>query len=112
MIGQEHLTKVKQQDHQSDRPACDTVQQKRAITIIGDVASVLSVIMYVSYVPQIMANLSGDPGVVWQPLAAFFNCCFWTIYGIGAKPRQWPIIIANIPGIFLAAITAITCFVH
>ena len=86
--------------------------KERVIMIIGDIASVMSVIMYVSYIPQIMANLSGTPGVVWQPLAAFFNCCFWTVYGIWTKPRQWPIIIANVPGIFLALITVITCFIH
>lgn len=82
------------------------------ITAIGNIASILSVVMYVSYIPQIAANISGNPGVFWQPLAAFFNCLFWTIYGIGTKPRQWPIIVANVPGIFLAAITVITCFVH
>ena len=86
--------------------------QKRSITIIGEIASVLSVIMYVSYIPQIAENLAGNPGVFWQPLAAFFNCTFWTIYGVGAKPRQWPLIVANVPGILLAAITVITCFVH
>ncbi len=111
MIGQEHLTKTKQQK-KAEAQGSNSGDQKKIITIIGDVASVLSVIMYVSYVPQIMANLSGNPGVFWQPLAAFFNCCFWTIYGIGAKPRQWPIIIANVPGIFLAAITVVTCFIH
>lgn len=87
-------------------------QTHRIIAIIGTIASVMSVIMYVSYIPQIAANLGGHPGVVWQPLAAFFNCVFWTVYGIGEKPRQWPIIVANVPGIFLAAITVITCFVH
>lgn len=87
-------------------------EQKHIITIIGDIASVLSVIMYVSYIPQIAENLAGNPGVFWQPLAAFFNCSFWTIYGVGTKPRQWPIIVANVPGIFLAAITVITCFIH
>ena len=87
-------------------------KKAQVIKTIGAVASVLSVIMYVSYVPQIMANLSGNPGVFWQPLAAFFNCTFWSVYGIWTKPRQWPIIVANVPGIFLAAITVITCFVH
>ena len=84
----------------------------KVIMVIGNIASIMSVVMYVSYIPQIAANLAGSPGVFWQPLAAFFNCIFWTAYGIGTKPRQWPIIIANVPGIFLALITVITCFVH
>lgn len=88
------------------------ISQKTVIRIIGDIASVLSVIMYVSYITQIAANLSGNPGVPWQPLAAFFNCLFWSVYGIGSKPRLWPIIIANVPGIFLAGITFVTCFIH
>lgn len=98
----------------SDSQTAGSMKKSRAeiIAAIGNIASILSVVMYVSYIPQIAANISGNPGVFWQPLAAFFNCLFWTIYGIGTKPRQWPIIVANVPGIFLAAITVITCFVH
>lgn len=95
--------------------ASETAEEKKTKTvvrIIGDIASVLSVIMYVSYITQIIANFSGNPGVPWQPLAAFFNCVFWSIYGIGSKPRLWPIIIANVPGVFLAGITFVTCFIH
>lgn len=88
------------------------LSQQSVIRIIGDIASVLSVVMYVSYITQIAANLAGNPGVPWQPLAAFFNCLFWSVYGFGSKPRLWPIIIANVPGIFLAGITFVTCFVH
>lgn len=98
-----------------EREKNDTIEISkvdRVIRIIGDIASVLTVIMYVSYIPQISSNLAGDPGVIWQPLAAFFNCIFWTVYGIGTKPRQWRIVIANVPGIFLAAITVITTFIH
>lgn len=88
------------------------ITTEQIVKIIGSVASIMSVIMYVSYIPQIAANLAGNPGVFWQPLAALVNCIFWTAYGIGSKPKQWPIIIANVPGIFLAAITVVTCFVH
>lgn len=103
------LSKICVNHHQASDPK---TTKDKVIIAIGNIASIMSVIMYVSYIPQIMANLSGNPGVPWQPLAAFFNCCFWTVYGIWTKPRQWPIIIANVPGIFLAFITVITCFVH
>lgn len=86
--------------------------QKNVIRIIGDIASVMSVIMYVSYIPQIAANFSGNPGVPWQPLAALFNCVFWFVYGFWSKPKLWPVVIANFPGIFLAGITFVTCFIH
>ena len=82
------------------------------ITMVGRIASVLSVIMYVSYIGQISNNLAGNPGTPWQPLAAFFNCVMWAIYGTFKEKRDWPIIIANVPGIFLAAATFITTFIH
>ena len=78
------------------------------IAIVGRIASVLSVSMYVSYLPQIMDNLAGHPGNPVQPLAAFFNCLFWTIYGLFKKERDWPIVVANVPGIFLAAAAFLT----
>lgn len=82
------------------------------VAIIGRVASVLSVIMYVSYITQISNNLAGHPGAPWQPLAAFFNCVMWSLYGFLKPKRDWPIIVANVPGIFLALITVITSFIH
>lgn len=82
------------------------------VDIIGRIASVLSVIMYVSYISQIANNLAGHYGTPWQPLAAFFNCTMWTLYGWLKPKKDWPIIVANIPGIILGAITFITSIVH
>ena len=82
------------------------------VDIIGRVASVLSIIMYVSYVTQIANNLDGHPGSPWQPLAAFFNCVMWTLYGFLKPKKDWPIIIANVPGIFLGAAAFITALAH
>ena len=82
------------------------------VAIIGRIAAVLSVVMYVSYITQIMNNLGGNPGAPWQPLAAFFNCIFWAAYGFLKPKKDIPILVANIPGIFLALITFITTFIH
>lgn len=82
------------------------------VAIIGRIASVMSIVMYVSYITQISNNLAGHPGAVWQPLAAVFNCLFWSAYGFLKPKKDWPIIVANVPGIFLAAATVITTFVH
>ncbi len=41
---------------------------------LGWVATFMSVMMYVSYVPQIMDNLSGHKGNFIQPLVAAINC--------------------------------------
>lgn len=96
--------------HQARNRAQAFLKKDKAdiVATIGRIASVLSVIMYVSYISQIMANLGGHPGTPWQPLAAFFNCVMWTAYGFPRK--DWPIVVANVPGIFLAAITFITSF--
>lgn len=75
---------------------------------IGTVASLMSVLMYVSYIPQIISNLSGTKGNPIQPLVAFINCTIWTAYGLLKKEKDWPIVWANVPGIFLGAATFIT----
>ena len=78
--------------------------------IIGWIGTTLSILMYVSYIPQIMNNLSGHPGDFIQPSVAFVNCTLWSLYGFFKQGRDWPIIIANLPGIvcgFLAAFTAL-----
>ena len=85
--------------------------EAQIVAVIGRIASVLSVIMYVSYITQISNNLAGHPGTPWQPLAAFFNCVMWTAYGVLKPKKDWPIIVANVPGIFLAAITFVTSLV-
>ena len=75
---------------------------------LGWVATFMSVMMYVSYVPQIMDNLSGHKGNFIQPLVAAINCSLWVYYGLFKKERDLPIVVANIPGIIFGLITAIT----
>ena len=87
------------------------MEDKKIITIIGRIASVTAVLMYVSYISQIMHNLS-DPGHGdWiQPMVAGINCVLWVAYGFFKSERDWPIVIANFPGIifgFIAAFTAL-----
>ena len=53
---------------------------KEKITIVGTIASGLSICMYVSYIPQIVGNLSGHQGDWIQPLVAFINCTTWVGY--------------------------------
>lgn len=84
----------------------------KIVPIIGRIASAFSIIMYVSYIAQIANNLAGDVGTPWQPLAACFNCVFWAAYGFLKTPRDWPIVVANVPGIFLALATFVTTFIH
>lgn len=82
--------------------------KEKTILIFGRIASTLSVLMYVSYIPQIMNNLAGNKGNPIQPMVAMVNCIFWVIYASMQKKKDYPIIIANVPGVFLGAITFIT----
>lgn len=83
-------------------------QETRTTIIIGRIASIFSIMMYVSYIAQIINNLHGSKSSPVQPLCATINSCFWVIYGLIKKQRDWPIVIANIPGIILGLITFIT----
>lgn len=75
--------------------------------ILGWIGTLLSVIMYVSYVPQIINNLHGMKGTPIQPLAAAVNCTIWVIYSLTKKNRDYPVAAANTPGIIFGLIAAI-----
>lgn len=79
--------------------------------ILGWIGTLLSVIMYVSYVPQIINNLHGMKGTPIQPLAAAVNCTIWVIYSLTKKNRDYPVAPANTPGIIFGLIAAITAVI-
>jgi len=81
---------------------------KEKITIVGTIASGLSICMYVSYIPQIIGNLSGHQGDWIQPSVAFINCTMWVAYGFFREHREWPLVLANLPGIIFGLTAAIT----
>ena len=86
------------------------MNQVKFMENLGKVATVTAVAMYVSYFPQIMNNLAHPGTGDWiQPLVAAINCTLWVAYGFVRKKKDWPIVIANLPGIvcgFLASFTA------
>ena len=79
--------------------------------ILGWIGTLLSVIMYVSYVPHIINNLHGMKGTPIQPLAAAVNCTIWVIYSLTKKNRDYPVAAANTPGIIFGLIAAITAVI-
>ncbi|MDN4631499.1 SemiSWEET family transporter [Sphingomonas sp. PsM26] len=81
---------------------------ERAILILGWVATATAVMMYVSYISQIQLNLAGHKGSVIQPLATAVNCTLWVAYGLLKPQRDWPVALANAPGVVLGAITFAT----
>ncbi len=80
----------------------------KAIQVIGWLASIAAVLMFVAYIDQIILNLDGHKGSVIQPAATVVNCTLWLIYGLGKEKKDWPIIAANFPGIIIGAIAFIT----
>ncbi|WP_404986265.1 SemiSWEET family transporter [Chryseobacterium sp. M5] len=77
--------------------------------VLGWIATVTAMVMYFSYIPQIAHNLNGDKGDWLQPLVAAINCTLWVTYGYIKKPKSdWPIVVANSPGIFFGLFAFIT----
>jgi uncharacterized protein with PQ loop repeat len=84
----------------------------RRLKILSKVATITCIAMYVSYIPQIIANFSGSPVSPLQPLVATINGCLWTGYGWSKTYKDWPVIIANIPGVIFGLVTVITVYIH
>ena len=82
--------------------------QEKYINYIGWFASVMAIAMYVSYIDQIKLNMAGEKGSVLQPLAATINCIAWSLYAFLKPKKDWPILMCNVPGIFLGGITFYT----
>ena len=83
---------------------------EKQLTIMGWIGTALSIIMYISYVPQIMGNLHGHKTFFLQPLAAAVNCSIWTAYGLLKEKRDYPVSAANFPGVVFGLIATITAF--
>ena len=47
---------------------------EKQMKILGWIATFMSVMMYVSYIPQIMNNLAGQKGNFIQPAVDALNC--------------------------------------
>ncbi|MGQ5708725.1 SemiSWEET family transporter [Lactobacillus sp. PSON] len=85
----------------------NSLDEKTVLTI-GRIGSVLSILMYISYIPQIINNLHGNYGSPIQPLVAAINCLIWVLYAILKKKKDWPLFVANFPGIIFGLITFVT----
>jgi len=83
-------------------------QESKIIQYISWIATITAILMYVSYIPQISNNLAGSKGNPIQPLVAAINCTLWVVYGFAKSKRDWPIVLANFPGIIFGFITFLT----
>ena len=84
---------------------------EKLVKALGSVAAVAAIVMYVSYIPQIIGNLHGNRGDYIQPLAAAINCILWVGYGLLKKERDWPIAIANFPGVIFGLMAFLTALI-
>lgn len=81
---------------------------EKKLEIFGWVGTALSIIMYVSYIPQIIHNLNGIKGTPIQPFAAAVNGTIWVTYALLKEEKDYPLAAANAPGVIFGLITAIT----
>lgn len=84
---------------------------QRTVNKIGWFASIMAILMYVSYIDQIMRNIAGHPGSVILPVTTTINCSAWALYAWNKEKRDWPIIMCNLPGVVLGLVTAITAII-
>lgn len=76
--------------------------------LVGWIATIACCVMYISYIPLIVSNVYGMKTNTLQPLAAAVNCILWVSYGLLGEKKNWPIVIANSPGIVLGLATFAT----
>lgn len=86
--------------------------EKKSAMTIGKLASILTILMYVSYVSEIIGNFNGHPVGVVQPLLASLNGLMWCLYAYNKRVKDWAVFVANFPGIIFGLITVITVYIH
>jgi hypothetical protein len=77
--------------------------------IIGTIASLLAIVMFLSLIEVLLSNVRGDSAIFIQPLATAFNGFFWSLYAYGRK--DWFLLVPNVLACILGVITAGSIFV-
>ena len=74
--------------------------------IVGSIGAFIGIIVFIAYIPQIIANLQGNKAQPFQPLSAAISCLIWVIYGWTKEPKKdWILIIPNSAGVILGGLT-------
>ena len=71
--------------------------KERFNMLVGSIGAFIGVFVFLAYIPQIIANLHGQPSQPWQPL-------FAAVYFNRTKPCRRYFRYTNILNIFLSAI--------
>ena len=64
------------------------MNKKKINTIVGSIGAFIGVFVFISYIPQIIANISGNKSQPLQPLIAAISCLIWVIYGLTKEPKK------------------------
>ena len=76
---------------------------------VGSIGAFIGILVFVAYIPQIIANLQGEKAQPFQPLFAAASCLIWVIYGWTKEPKKgWILITPNATGVILGGLTFIT----
>ena len=79
------------------------------VRIILSFDAFIGIVVFIAYIPQIIANLQGNKAQPFQPLVAAVSCLIWVIYGWTKEPKKdWVLIIPNSAGVILGGITFLT----
>ena len=69
---------------------------------VGSIGAFIGILVFIAYIPQIIANLQGEKAQPFQPLFASVSCLIWVIYGWTKEPKKdWILIIPNAAGVIL-----------
>ena len=79
--------------------------KERFNMLVGSIGAFIGVFVFLAYIPQIIANLHG------QPLFAAVSCLIWVLYGWTKSPkRDYILIVPNLAGVILGTLTFLTSF--
>ena len=56
--------------------------------IVGSIGAFIGIVVFIAYIPQIIANLQGNKAQPFQPLVAAVSCLIWVIYGWTKEPKK------------------------
>jgi len=82
---------------------------KKNEKVIGSIASVLAIIMFVSLFEIMFSNFRGESNILIQPLATAINGLFWSMYAFGRKDNF--LLIPNLMALILGAVTVISAII-
>lgn len=78
------------------------------VKYVGWFASSMAILMFLSFIDQIVRNLDGEKGSIILPFATTINCISWIVYALLKDRKDWPIFSCNLLGAIISGITTIT----